>query len=393
MRSSRILLLATALVSLSATLVSLPTFAQKTQTLLATPTTVAWGYYAYNAKPVLTVHSGDTVVMQTASTCGASERLLPQGVKQAEIPAWIDDIYAKVPKDQRGPGGHILTGPVAIAEAQPGDVLEVRILKITLDTDFACNGFGKGHSFLSDDFPYSKSKIIPLDRTKMVANFGPGITIPLHPFFGSMGIAPPEQYGKWNSAPPWIHGGNMDNKELVAGSTVFYPVWAPGALFEAGDGHAGQGNGESDITALETFLTGTFQFIVHHGNALAAPLPVAGPAAIPTPAAASPTHANSTPSTLAWPRAETPTQYIAMGFDENLKTATEIAVRNMIGFLSDPAQAEAHPAFAPLSRDDAYALVSTACDVDITELVDIKSGVHVMCPKALFTGTRTPASK
>jgi acetamidase/formamidase len=372
---------------LTAALSPLAASAQTTQTLLATPSTVAWGYYAYGAKPALTVHSGDTVVMQTASTCGASERLLPQGVKQSEIPSWIDDIYAKVPKEQRGPGGHILTGPVAVAEARPGDVLEVRILKITLDADFACNGFGRGRGFLPDDYPYAKSKIIPLDRKKMVANFAPGITIPLHPFFGSMGVAPPEAAGKWNSAPPWIHGGNMDNKELTAGSVVFYPVWAPGALFEAGDGHAGQGNGEVDITALETFLTGTFQFIVHKGNALAAPLPSEPPTPVPNPGSPVSPHANSVRSTMSWPRAETPTQYIAMGFDEDLKTATEIAVRNMIGFLSDPAQAEAHTAFAPLTRDDAYALVSTACDVDITQLVDTKSGVHVMCPKALFTGS------
>jgi acetamidase/formamidase len=355
MRTSHLLLL-------SAALSPLTVQAQQTKTLLASPTTVAWGYYAYNAKPVLTVHSGDTVVMQTASTCGASDRLVPQGVKLEQIPAWIDEIYAKVPKDQRGPGGHILTGPVAIAEAQPGDVLEVRILKINLDTDFACNGFGKGRGFLPDDYPYSKSKIIPLDRKKMVANFGPGITIPLHPFFGSIGIAPPESAGKWNSAPPYVHGGNMDNKELTAGSVVFYPVWAPGALFEAGDGHAGQGNGEVDITALETFLTGTFQFIVHKGEA--------------------------TQEKLEWPRAETSTAYIAMGFDEDLKKATELAVRNMITFLS-----EQNPDYPHLSRDDAYALISTACDVDITQLVDTKSGVHVMCPKALFTGPRIAPAK
>jgi acetamidase/formamidase len=368
------------------------THAQTTHTLLATPSTVAWGFYDYHAKPVLTVHSGDTVVMQTASTCGNPQRLLSQGVKQDEIPAWLGDLYDKVPKEERGPGGHILTGPVAIAEAQPGDTLEVRIVKIDITTDFACNGFGKGHSFLSDDFPYAKSKIIPLDRAKRIAHFAPNITIPLHPFFGSMGIAPPESAGHYNSAPPWVHGGNMDNKDLVAGATVYYPVWAPGALFEAGDGHAGQGNGEVDITALETFLTGTFQFIVHKGSALAAPLPVLPPpapssvSAVRTMATATPVApANSPRSSLRWPRAETPTNYIAMGFDKDLKTATEIAVRNMIAFLSDPAQAAAHPAFAPLTLDDAYALVSTACDVNISELVDTNDGVHVLCPKALFT--------
>jgi len=346
------------------------TQAQTTQTLLATPTTVAWGYYDFHAKPVLTVHSGDTVIMQTFSTCGPRARLKSEGVADKDIPTYIDDVYDKVPKEARGPGGHILTGPVAIAEAQPGDVLEVRIKKIHLDTNWACNGFGKGHSFLSQDFDYSHSKIIPLDRTRMVANFAYNITIPLHPFFGSIGIAPPESAGKWNSAPPWIHGGNMDNKELIAGATVFYPVWAPGALFEAGDGHAGQGNGEVDITALETFLTGTFEFIVHKGAATA--------------------------EKLDWPRAETPTHYIAMAFDEDLLKATQTAVRNMISFLSDPDKAPEHPAFAPLTKDDAYALISTACDVDITELVDVKSGVHVMCAKSLFaapkTAPKTPAA-
>lgn len=358
MRPSRLLLLQFASTAVLA-FCCFASHAQQARTLLATPSTVAWGYYSPTARPVLTVHSGDTLIMQTASTCGPPQRLTAQGVKPEQIPAWLGDLYTRVPQADRGPGGHILTGPVAIAEAQPGDVLEVRVLKISLDTDWACNGFAKGRGFLPDDFPYSRSKIIPLDRRKMVANFGPGITIPLHPFFGSMGIAPPENVippegkGKWNSAPPFVHGGNMDNKELVAGSTVFYPVFAPGALFEAGDGHAGQGNGEVDITALETFLTGTFQFIVHKGMAAA--------------------------EKLEWPRAEIPSAYISMGFDADLKKSTEIAVRNMISFLS--AQS---PDFPHLSRDDAYALISTACDVDISELVDNNDGVHVLCPKALF---------
>ncbi|MGA7158022.1 MAG: acetamidase/formamidase family protein [Acidobacteriaceae bacterium] len=353
MRLSRLVLASTTL-SLSASLpFNLP--AQTTQTLLATPSTVAWGFYWAHAKPVLTIHSGDTVIMQTASTCGSPERLESEGVKPDQIPAWLGPLYSGVPQSDRGPGGHILTGPIAIAEAQPGDVLEVRVLHIDITTDFACNGFGAGRGFLPDDFPYGRTKIIPLNRHTMTADFAPGITIPLHPFFGSMGIAPPESAGKWNSAPPWMHGGNMDNKELTVGSTIFYPVNAPGALFEAGDGHAGQGNGEVDITALETFLTGTFQFIVHKGEA--------------------------TREQLLWPRAETPTEYISMGFSPDLKTATEMAVRNMITFLS-----RQNPDHPHLSRDDAYALISTACDVDITQLVDTNDGVHVICPKALFTG-------
>ena len=345
------------------TSVSLHAVAQKTETLLATPTTVAWGYYSAHAKPVLTIHSGDTVIMQTASTCGPPERLEHQGVPAAQIPSWLDPLYKGVPQSDRGPGGHILTGPVAIAEAEPGDVLEVRVLKIQLDTDFACNGFGAGRGFLPDDFPYGRSKIIPLDRTKKIAHFAPGIEIPLHPFFGSMGVAPPESAGKWNSSPPWMHGGNMDNKELTEGSVVFYPVHASGALFEAGDGHAGQGNGEVDITALETFLTGTFQFIVHKAKPDAPP-------------------DQNQAARLLWPRAETPRYYIAMGFSADLKTATEMAVRNMITFLS-----EQNPDAPHLSRDDAYALISVACDVNITQLVDTNDGVHVMCPKDMFTKT------
>ncbi len=309
--------------------------------LPASPSTVVWGYYSAKAKPAITVHSGDTVRMHTLSTCSI-ERMEALGMPKEAIPQYDRDIHEQV--KERGPGGHILTGPVEIAEAEPGDVLEVQIQKIDIDVPYACNGFGAGRGFLPDDFPYSRTKMIPLDRERMVAKFGPGIEIPLHPFFGSMGIAPPTG-GKLDSAPPWMHAGNMDNKELVAGTTLFIPVHVHGALFEAGDGHAGQGNGEVDITALETWLTGTFKFIVHKDQ-----------------------H-------LLWPRAETPGFYISMGFHEDLKTATEMAVRNMIDFLVT----EKH-----LSRDDAYALTSVAVDVDITQLVDGKVGVHAMCPKGIF---------
>jgi len=309
--------------------------------LPASPSTVVWGYYSAEAKPVLTVHSGDIVRIHTVSTCSLA-RMEEAGVPHDAIPQYDRDIHEQV-KD-KGPGGHILTGPVAITEAEPGDVLEVDIQKIDIDVPYACNGFGAGRGFLPNDFPYSRMKMIPLDRERMIAKFGPGIEIPLHPFFGSMGIAPPLA-GKLNSGPPWMHAGNMDNKELVAGTTLYIPVHAKGALFETGDGHAGQGNGEVDITALETWLTGTFRFVVHKDQR------------------------------LLWPRAETPASYISMGFDEDLEIATEMAVRNMIDFLVT----EKH-----LSRDDAYALTSVAVDVDITQLVDGKVGVHAMCPKAIF---------
>jgi acetamidase/formamidase len=325
------------------TLAFAPSLHAADYTLTATPTTVAWGYYSGLSKPVLTVHSGDTVRMQTLSTCGSPERMESGGVKAEEIPAYTAPIYNEV-KDI-GPGGHILTGPVAIEEAEPGDVLEVQILKVDIDVDFACNAFGLNRGFLPMEYPYSRYKIIPLDRKKMIAKFAPGIELPLRPFFGSMGVAPAG--GKIDSAPPFAHAGNMDNKELVAGATLYIPVAAKGALFEAGDGHAGQGNGEVDITALETYLSGTFRFIVHKNR-----------------------H-------LLWPRAETPDYYISMGFSKDLKEATEHAVRDMIDFLVE----EKH-----LSRDDAYMLSSVAVDVDITQLVDGNVGVHAMLPKKIFTG-------
>lgn len=312
--------------------------------LLAGPQSVEWGYYNSEAKPVLTVHSGDTVRMQTISTCGSPKDMMKVGVKREQIPPYTDAIYKEMPKDQGG--GHILTGPVAIAEAEPGDVLEVQILKVDIDVDFACNEFGLGDGFLPMEYPYARNKIIPLDRNRMIGTFAPGIELPLHPFFGSMGVAPPE--GKVDSAPPFAHAGNLDNKELVAGTTLYIPVATEGALFEAGDGHAGQGNGEVDIEALETYLSGTFRFIVHKDR-----------------------H-------LIWPRAETPEYYISMGFSKDLKEATEHAVRDMIAFLME----EKH-----LNRDEAYMLTSVAVDVDITQLVDGNVGVHALLPKKIFTGS------
>jgi acetamidase/formamidase len=312
--------------------------------LPARPDTVAWGYYSGQSKPVLTVHSGDTVRMQSLSTCGTPERMIANGVKPEDIPPYTAAIYNEV-KD-KGPGGHILTGPVAIAEAEPGDVLEVQILKVDLDASFACNGFSLGKGFLPMEYPYSRSKIVPLDREKMIGHFGPGIEIPLRPFFGSMGVAPAG--GKIDSAPPFAHAGNMDNKELVAGTTLYIPVAVKGALFQAGDGHAAQGNGEVDITALETYLSGSFRFIVHKNRR------------------------------LLWPRAETPTHIITMGFSPDLKTATEHALRDMLDYLVT----EKH-----LSRDDAYMLASVAVDMEITQLVDGNVGAHAMLPKKVFTAT------
>jgi len=310
--------------------------------LAATPKTVAWGYYDAAAPPVLRIRSGDTVVFDTLLT-NSPQRLEAAGLPPDQVQQSLRDIYKEV--TNRGPGGHILTGPVYVEGAEPGDTLEIRIQKIELAIPYAYNGFGPGRGFLPDDFPYAKTRIIALDKQRNVALFAPGIEIPARPFFGSMGVATPPSAGRINSAPPWIHGGNMDNKDLVAGTTLFLPVYTPGALFFIGDGHAGQGNGEVDLTAIEMSLTGTLQFIVRKDLR------------------------------ATYPRAETPTHYISMGFDADLTEATKRAVREMIDFLT---------ATKGLSRDDAYMLTSVAGDVNITELVDGNKGVHVLMPKAVF---------
>jgi acetamidase/formamidase len=319
-----------------------PAASPQKYTLKATPKTVAWGYYDASAAPVLRIHSGDSVEFETLLT-NSPTGLEKAGLPPEQVQQNLRDIYKEV--TDKGPGGHILNGPVYIEEAEPGDTLEVRIQKIDLAIPYAYNAFGINRGFLPEDFPYRKMRIIPLDRDRMMAKFAPGIEIPLHPFFGSMGVAPPEAYGRIDSAPPGIHAGNMDNKELVAGTTLYLPVHTRGALFEIGDGHAGQGNGEVDITALETSLTGTVQFLVHKGTQ------------------------------QKYPRAETPTHYISMGFHQELYEATRIAVREMIDFLATEKK---------MSREDAYMLISVAGDVDITELVDGNKGVHVMLPKAVF---------
>jgi len=311
--------------------------------LKATPATVVWGHYSAAAKPVLRIKSGDTVEIHTLLT-NSPERLMAAGVKPEQVEAELKAIYAEL-KD-KGPGGHILTGPIFVEGAEPGDTLEVRIVKIKLAIPYAYNSFSPRSGVLPpEEFGKGSIKIIPLDAEHNLAKFAGNIEIPLRPFFGSMGVAPPESAGRINSAPPGIHAGNLDNKDLVVGARLYIPVHASGALFEVGDGHAGQGNGEVDITALETSLVGTFQFIVRKDM-----------------------H-------LKWPRAETPTHYIAMGLNPDLSEALKSAVREAIDFLV----AEKH-----LTREDAYMLCSVAVDFNITQAVDGTKGVHAMIPKILF---------
>lgn len=311
-------------------------------TLPATPKTVHIGYYDAAQPLALKIRSGDSVEIRTAMIDPPHE-LERAGVPAGQIDAATREIH-KI-KD-RGPGPHVLTGPVFIEGAEPGDTLEVRIESIRLLFPYAVSLFLPGLGVLPNDFPYEYRKLIPLDEKRMIARFAKGIEIPLRPFFGSMGVAPPPTLGRISSAPPWIHAGNLDNKELTAGTTLFIPVHTRGALFSVGDAHAAQGNGEVSLSALETTLSGVFRFTLHKGRR------------------------------LSWPRAETPTHLMTMGFDEDLDVAIRVALREMISLLTERYQ---------LSREDAYLLASDAVDFSLTQLVDGKRGVHAMIPKSIFT--------
>ena len=196
-------------------------------------TTIAWGSYWSEMPPVLRIKSGDYVKIHTLLT-STPERLEAAGVLPGEIEKELKEVQSF--KD-RGPGGHVLTGPIYIEEAEIGDVLEIRLDSIQLAIPYGYNAIGQS-GFLSDEIFDRKMRIIKFDEKRMLGHFSDGIEIPLHPFFGSIGVAPPKEAGRWNSAPPWIHGGNLDNKELIAGTSLFIPVHVKGALFEIGDGHA-----------------------------------------------------------------------------------------------------------------------------------------------------------
>jgi acetamidase/formamidase len=307
--------------------------------LPASPATVSFGHYDPAKRPVLRIRSGDIVQIETMLT-NSPQGLERAGIAPGEVQQSLRDIYAQV--TDRGPGGHILTGPIYIEGAEPGDALEVRILSIDFPIAYGYNGCS---GYMRELCEEPRTRIFRLDRERRVAEFAPGIVIPLRPFFGSMGVAPPPEAGRISSNPPWIHAGNLDNKELVAGTSLFIPVHVPGALFAAGDGHAAQGDGEVDQTAIETSLSGRLQFIVHKGRK------------------------------LKWPRAETPTHWIAMGTDRLLNEATRITIREAVAFLQEKG----------LSRGEAYRLTSIAVDLRITELVDGFIGVHAMIPKSIFT--------
>jgi acetamidase/formamidase len=329
-----------------------PAGAQKVHQLPATPSTVAYGYYWSEAKPVLRINSGDFVDVETmlTSTPASLERM---GVKPEDVPQNLRDIVSQVTGTARGPGGHILTGPIYVENADSGDVLEVRIQSITLPIPYGyngCSGFIRELCRNPGDTSSGRggggggtSRLIMMDREKMTAEVAPGIVVPLRPFFGSIGVAPAPAIGRVSSNPPSRHAGNLDNKELIAGSTLYIPVFVKGALLKVGDGHAAQGDGEVDQTGLETNLKGRIQVVVRKDMK------------------------------LEWPRGETPTHWIAMGTDTSLVVATRTAVREMVKFLQET---------KGISQLHAYQAASMAADLRITQLVDGNVGVHMMIAKS-----------
>jgi acetamidase/formamidase len=324
------------------------TFGQKSHVLRATPGNVIVGYYDASTAPALKVQSGDIVTIETMGV-GSAEMLEAAGVPKAQIEPAKYEIATKDPRAR----GHYLTGPVYIEGAEPGDVLEVDIREIRMVHDYSYNGMGQ-NGVLADMFADrpadQKRRIIPLDRKMNVSPFAPGVVVPLHPFFGSLGVAPPPGAGRISSSPPGIHAGNLDNKELTAGSKLYIPVHAKGALFQVGDGHAAQADGEADQTGLETSLTGVFKFTVRKDM-----------------------------GKLKWPRAETRTHYITMGLDPDINKAIRIAAEETVDFLAST---------KGLSRENAYMLMSVAIDLRLTQLVDGTKGAHAMIPKSLFVTAR-----
>jgi len=304
--------------------------------LPASPETCAWGYFDSKREPALTIESGDTVVIDTVS--GGPE-VLPKG--DFHIPPELHEIHQRC--EQKMPG-HILTGPVAIKGAKPGHVLEVRIQDVQLRQNWGYNVIRPLAGTLPYDFEQMRLLNIPLDIEAGVANLPWGLDLPLSPFFGVMGVAPPANWGRISSIMPRAHAGNIDNKELVAGTTLYLPVFNESALFSCGDGHGAQGDGEVCITAIETALRGTFQFIVRDDLE------------------------------FTYPRAETTSHFITMGMDPDLDQCVIMALRDMIVLLGETAQ---------LSREDAYTLCSLAGDLRVTQTVNGCKGVHMMMAKSL----------
>ncbi len=315
--------------------------APKIHELKASPQTVHRGFFDASLKPVLTVNSGDIVKLETAT---GNPRYFEQlGVPKEKIPVELYDVYKGV--ENAGRGDHTLNGPIYVNGAQPGDMLEVRIRSIDVRLPIAGQGFVANRGLLPEDFPNAKDRVLWLDLKKKTAEYAPGVVVPLKPFWGVIAVAPPAAMGRVPSGPPSVFGGNMDNRDLVGGTTLYLPVFVPGALLSIGDGHAAQGYGEVCLSAIETSLKGEIQVVLHKNKV------------------------------LKQPRAETPTHFMTMGLNADLDEAAKIATREMLDWLVE---------MKGLSREDAYMLASAAMDLVVTQVVDGTKGIHALMPKAIF---------
>lgn len=307
-------------------------------TLRPSPETVHWGFFDAKLKPVLSIQSGDRLTIESVSG-GRDEAATAPVALHADHAAILERCAPRL-------GPHILTGPVAVAGAEPGDTLEVRIEAVELRQAWGYNTVRPLKGSLPEDFPERAQTIgIPIDIARREATLPWGVTVPLRPFFGVMAVAPRPDYGAVSSIEPREFGGNIDNKEFVPGTRVLFPVQAPGALFSVGDGHAVQGDGEVCLTAIETGLIGTFELLLHKRTG------------------------------LAFPRALTPTHLIAMGMDPDLDDAAKQALREMIKWLVEL------KGWKPV---EAYRTCSLVCDLRVTQIVDGNKGVHAMFPRNLI---------
>src|ERR1700738_4312482 len=271
--------------------------------LHSSPETCHWGFFEAKLKPVLTIASGDEVTIDTIT---GGPDVVPDK-SRFHVPPELAEVHAK---NERMVPGHILTGPVAIEGAQPGDVLEVEILDVRLRQDWGYNMIRPLAGTLPDDFHETRLMNIPLDQKRMVGRLPWGLDLPLAPFFGVMGVAPPPAWGRITSIVPRAMGGHLDNKEIGPRTSLYLPVFVPGGLFSCGDGHGAQGDGEVCVTAIETTMTATLRLTVR-GD-----LRIAGPESETASAGAQPGR-----------------HYVTTGIAPDLMDASKEAVRAMISHL------------------------------------------------------------
>lgn len=319
--------------------------------LRSTPQTVVWGHIPANVPAALVVASGERVRIDTVSHQGLMKQDPEQffgemGVSAKQVLEDGVDIYRNV-KRREGAGAHVLTGPIYVAGAEPGDMLEVRVLDVEFRVPYGVNSSGGGAGVLPELLDAPAPRLVRLDLARNLALFAPGVEVPLAPFMGIMAVAPPPEHSPASTKPPGPWGGNIDFRHLVKGATLFLPVFNSGAQFFTGDGHAAQGDGEVNGTAIEISLAPTLQFIVHKGAG-------AG---------------------MGWPRAEDALHDYTMGMDPDLGVALKIAVDETVRFLRER---------RGLSSADAYALASIGVDFRIGEAVNNVKMIYGVIPRRLF---------